>query len=810
MKSPSFVLAVLTLASSPWPQQDAPLRELRRHVPDGRVERAAFGDIDGDGDVDALVLLEDGSLSGSTNAFLENDGQGVFRTHRDVISFQTCLFGGVCPSGSQTLGDLDGDGAVDLLWGQAIFQGSGDGRFVETASVLPGSVDLRLSSLADLDGDGDLDVLAARPDAGLTELYRNDGGLTFTTVWTTPVASAGGPLLADLDRDGDEDLVLVIRSTGQLQVLRNDGFATFSPGPSMPASSPVQDQPLAVDVDLDGWLDLVIRTSTGIQALRNLGNRFGPAVPLGIPPAVDLAAADWDGDGDTDLVTVRPAGLWANVGGGVFQDETQGLPTGALGNARQLALQDLDGDLDIDVLAWTLDFRLLLGDGSGRFLDPTPAFSFPSGVPLDADGDGDVDVFNLTDLYRNDGRGGFDREPTTLPGTGLRKPTVGDLDGDGDLDVLSAGILLINDGNGTFTNETSVRGPGLPSSATFDSALADIDDDGDLDVVVANLGANEIWLNDGSGFFTGTNGLGTSSSYSIVVFDADGDGHADVAVGNLGTNELFLGNGLGSFTEATPRLQDVSAWTQTIDAGDFDGDGDLDLYFGDQNGGPPTGPVFDWFAVAGENRLLLNDGAGNFTLSPLPHLTLDRTSQVELTDIDADGDLDVVTSEVIGRRSPSRVSLYLNDGNGGLTSALLPPLMDWTFVLGDFDGDRDLDLSAGGKDLFNTTRHLARRGLPRAGRRLDFELFGPATEPYVFAASLDVVNRTMEPFGVLRLRQSELFLLRRGLLGADGTALESIQIPADPALVGFTVFWQALVGGQPRFTNLEPTTVTVF
>ncbi len=170
------------------------------------------------------------------------------------------------------------------------------------------------------------------------------------------------------------------------------------------------------------------------------------------------------------------------------------------------------------------------------------------------------------------------------------------------------------------------------------------------------------------------------TSYAVATADVDGDGNTDVVVANAGQSRLLLGDGLGSFTDVTDvQFPVLSLTSMTAALGDVDGDQDADLVLGD---------------VHGPNRLLLNDGNGQFALAPAANLPAKPQASVgmALGDVDRDGDLDLV---VANRRSQNR--LWLNDGNGTFTDATdrhLPSgaTDSYDVVLGDVDGNGTLDL----------------------------------------------------------------------------------------------------------------------
>jgi hypothetical protein len=195
---------------------------------------------------------------------------------------------------------------------------------------------------------------------------------------------------------------------------------------------------------------------------------------------------------------------------------------------------------------------------------------------FDADGDGDLDLYVVSGsyehapesleyqdrLYRNNGKGEFELDPSALPKIASSGGAVkaADFDGDGDLDLFVAGrvvpgaypmapqsYILRNDG-GKFTDVTGQVCPELERLGMVTDALwTDFDGDGTVDLIVAGEWMPLTFLKNTNGVLknvTSATGVGHLKGWwnSIVAGDFDGDGDMDYVVGNLGLNTNYKAN----------------------------------------------------------------------------------------------------------------------------------------------------------------------------------------------------------------------------------------------------------------------------
>ena len=319
---------------------------------------------------------------------------------------------------------------------------------------------------------------------------------------------------ADFNNDGNMDMTTA-DYWGQRTVVRlGYGDGTFGVETSY-AMGNYASRIITADVDGDGYKDILTALSGGVTVLlNNKDGTFNVSSNYGMP-ARDVAAADFDGDGDIDMATSgssAPISIRLNNGDGTFGSVTS---YGAGGTyAKRLSAGDLNGDGIADLVTT----------------------------------DDDVDSIRV---WASNGDGTFAAPVSYSTGTGTTTPTLADLNGDGKLDIVdvdstdSVISVHLNNGDGTFAARKSY---GTASTMT-DLVAADFNSDGCPDIAATGLnrGAVSILLNTGTGSFSSAVSYTfTKTGQGIDAADLNNDGSIDVATPEYELR-FRLNNGDGTF-----------------------------------------------------------------------------------------------------------------------------------------------------------------------------------------------------------------------------------------------------------------------
>jgi hypothetical protein len=449
----------------------------------------------------------------------------------------------------------------------------------------------------------------------------------------------------------------------------------------------------ATDVDGDFDVDLIFPSSGGYaQLYRNLGGRkFGFEViqiaATGQQEVTAVAAFDYDGDGDDDLMIGRPSQrplLWRNNQGSFVDVTSSIMPnfTGAVYPSR-IIIGDVDGNGRPDAFFTGSSLLLMLQSDAGVYVVannrlPTYPFYFGKGVLVDVDGDGDLDFAAPSrgagvgphHCWINNGSGYFADEssarmPAAVRGGGMPM-AAGDIDGDGDVDLVATQAatemyVYRNNGSGSFLDHDVIDFSAftIPGMTAFLESLdlADLDQDGDLDMVATDAqGGRHLYLNSGGGEFAraATEAMPQSREQCLnqVVADIDLDGDLDVVQAVYGSipHRILCNDGSAQFVElGRQAIGSALDQVQCAVALDFDGDGLLDVVRA-SSGGIPGGFVSSF----------RNQGDGTFLHAEMLVLTNSRKPvAMAAGDIDGDGVQELYVSSDDGKGR-----LLRNVGNG--------------------------------------------------------------------------------------------------------------------------------------------------
>jgi len=319
----------------------------------------ALGDLDGNGSLDIAIATERLATAGPMGNVLLNDERGRFTA---TVRYSA-------PLRAIALGDLDGDGRVDIAGtGPVVLYNNGDATFRDPVPIVSHTAVADTVAIADLNGDGHPDLVAAGPldmngRAGVLSVLVGNGRGDFMLTPGYPVGSGGGYSIAtgDVDGDGDTDLVVAADSGSVITVLFNRGDATFEPVAYM-VSAP-HGVALA-DLDGDARPEIAVAGNGGIRVMHNDGDgTFTP--PVGNYPVapIGVAAADLDGDGHVDLVVAESATyLLRNLGDRL--ERPVPLPCGAA--SWSIAIGDVNADGKPDVVGGGLGLSVCVTINTGQ------------------------------------------------------------------------------------------------------------------------------------------------------------------------------------------------------------------------------------------------------------------------------------------------------------------------------------------------------------------------------------------------------------------------------------------------------------
>ncbi|MCX6301696.1 MAG: FG-GAP-like repeat-containing protein [Bacteroidia bacterium] len=718
----------------------------------------AWGDYDNDGDLDILL---------TGYSFMDGPIAKIYRNDSGIFTDINAGLEGVTYS-SASWGDYDEDGDLDILlagynWDSgynARIYNNSSGTFTDINAGLTG---VRYSSAAwgDYDNDGDLDILLTgySGSADISKVYNNNAG-TFTDI-SAGLTGVSYSSVAWGDYDKDNDLDILLTGSGYSKIYKNNSAVanTFPASPSGLGSSVTGGKATLTwskstdtQTSQDGLsYNIYIGTATGTV------NKCSPmaVVPGGYRKIVRRGNIQ----SNTYFVKKLPAATyyWSvqaidyGFAGSAFAAEgtftipfsNSIIPTGeqailknqncatltvtesSTPTSRQWKYSTVSGGPYTQAIAGATGTTCITSfpaDGiyyivcesifggtaytSNQVKIIVTNFIEQTGISLtgvynssvawgDYDNDGDQDILltgrtgsgiRVSKIYKNGGSNKFtELAGTLMPGVDESSVAWGDYNNDGYLDILLTGYsdagpvseIWDNNGDSTFTKNISVYLPGVHIGSV---AWADYDNDGDLDILLtgynaSNLCISQIYRND-AGIFTDINaGLIGARESSVDWGDYDNDGDLDILL--AGYNDAINGfsriyrNDNGSFTGINPGFYNNPA--ASVAWGDYDNDGDLDVL---------------WSTVY--NLRIFNNNAGAFSSIDysLPNF---YQGSVDWGDYDNDGDLDFL---VTGTTYDGLISKIIQNNNNVFTEVFsyLEKVQTGSSAWGDYDNDGDLDI----------------------------------------------------------------------------------------------------------------------
>lgn len=620
------------------------------------VSEIRLRDLNNDGNED-IIALDSGGI-----AYVSiNNGDGTFQASKSVY------LGG---SGNFELGDMTGDGEIDLVYRDnstsisyvKIFAGNGDGSFSRpyTARQI-GSSSMGTYTdnieIVDLNGDGALDIIGSdRANATLNILFGN-----------AKHPAQGTPLL----------------------YAPGDGTYNATKSYSMGVTNSTELR--AVDLNEDGILDLV--DAYGYISLGNANGTFKSSYNALNIHGYEPEFADLNGDGHLDVA-------FGNIGNGVSVafgngDGTFSVPTTIIssGETRAVQLADLNGDGKIDLIStdqYTQKAYVALGNGDGTF---KAANTYNAGVSYDLkvgdfNNDGILDLATgslagntAVSVVLGNGDGTFKNVTGWSATASAEFMALGDVNGDGKLDVVGGSHIdgdigvWIGQGDGTGS-AASIFSAGFP---VYSINLSDVNQDGKLDIVAGTNSGIMVLEGNGDGTFKARVSYPLNASGTAVVADFNRDGALDLAGLNVTTGQLTvaLGNQQihGNTDFYRPVVTPAGAQTVTdVAIHDLNSDGYADVVAFNKTSGR--------FSVS-----LANSDGGLH--APVGYALGSNIQGASFADVNGDSIIDIIGGTNLG---VGRVALGNGDGTFSYGVSFGAAGTDFITAVADFNGDGKTDI----------------------------------------------------------------------------------------------------------------------
>ncbi|MBW3077614.1 FG-GAP-like repeat-containing protein, partial [Prochlorococcus marinus] len=736
-------------------------------------------DLDRDGDMDILSASE----LDDTIAWYENNGAANPSWNKIVIA--TSADG----AGSVFAADIDGDGDLDVA--SASINDNTIAWYINDGANEPSftAVDIATSAdnansvfVADLDGDGDLDIVSSSYIDDTISWYENVGatkisigdvttsnesaanatvtvslnqtadqdvtvayatsngtataGADYTSTSGTLTISAGStagiiniPILADTIHEGNETINITLsnptnatisNSTATLNITDDDPVPSITIADVTTANENAANATFTVSLSNPSYQDITLNYATSNGTATAGADYTSTSGTLTISAGatsgtfnVPVLADNLDEDNETATITLSNA---TNAG---ISDSTATLtitdddlaPTLSFNHVNgsdQYFVSEQNTNATVDIRLSTASAKTITVDYATDSTDSFPTFTAADITTnmnqaydlhaVDIDGDGDLDIVaggvesNEIALFKNDGSANPSWSKTVIATSAqhVRDVDVADMDGDGDLDIVSASnhdervAWYENDGaaNPTFiaTNITT------SAIGVNDVHLGDMDGDGDMDIVSASTDDDTIrWYeNNGAAnpsWIAAT--VATSADYptGIHLADMDSDGDLDIVSASRHDSTIawYENNGAADPSWTAADIATTADGENNIDVADIDGDGDLDIVSASHDD-----DTIAWY---------VNNGAVDPTWTTVNiFTTADGAWDIHIADVDHDGDLDIISGSI----NDDTIRWHENSGTANpiFTTTTVATSADGPYDVfaADMDNDGDLDI----------------------------------------------------------------------------------------------------------------------
>lgn len=687
-------------------------------------------DMDQDGDVDLLA-------TSNCKLFWYRNTSGTFEPEQQIIYEDS-----ICTINQTVFGDIDNDGDVDItivkkqapsydffIYTLDNLGGGNFGPLVTASSSFDGS-NGPFIQLGDIDNDGNADILEAHY-TGYPQNVRKlswasgTGSGSFLPFQVINSNFSNQFELHDFDLDGDLD---VFYTRGYLFMIQeNLGSAIFAPIDTIAPLNVVKLD--FVHLNSDAYPDLTVsgsllgQSGTSLYSLINVSGTF--ASPTSIPAIYGgyhlIKHSDMDDDGDQDIIVnfsggtyefgTSALGWYKNNGSGVL-DNFQMIDAYAMG-VYDMIVADFTGDGKND-LSVTMGLSSYTNDNVIAMYPYTPSGVQAPYTPIAIQADNvrsviqsDVDSDGLTDIvvtsysdktvswHKNLGNntwGPMDiisEHATTQHNLGSYNSIAIDLDNDGDEDIITASYY-----DQTLVYYENLGGGSFSSeiilSTGYQSVLqlmkADVNNDGFQDlVVVTNTPNSEIvWLENNGSGALTIEHFIALGGNRTILGDLDQDGNIDVIRMVNGSVTWHKNTGGGVFSAASTVANVTLSYTRGLAVSDLNADGEMDVIIVTSQA---------WSSLARVTVAYNDGGAISFTPEIIHSYTGAASTGMSVHDFDLDGDMDFLNPIGLGQ-----ANLYSNLGNGQFN--ILPisvsergiPYSSFTM---DVDGDGDFDVVNG-------------------------------------------------------------------------------------------------------------------